>query len=67
MKTEIRFHEGLKGSGVVVSVTHENYRLIFDFGAPFRPNTNFYDGVVLHRKENCFDAASPMGSRRNIA
>jgi len=61
MKTEIRFHEGLKGSGVVVSVTHEDYRLIFDFGAPFRPNTNFYDGVVLHRKENALKDAIRLG------
>lgn len=49
MQTEIRFHEGLKGSGVVVSVCYGNDRVIFDFGAPFRPDTNIYDGTVLHR------------------
>lgn len=52
MKTEIRFHEGLKGSGVVVSVTYNQSRLVFDFGAPFRPDTNIYDGVVLKRNQN---------------
>lgn len=61
MKTEIRFHEGLKGSGVVVSVTHDDHRLIFDFGAPFRPNTNFYDGVVLHRNESLLRDAIRLG------
>lgn len=49
MKTEVCFHEGLKGSGVVVSVTHGKDRVVFDFGAPFRPDQNPYDGTVRHR------------------
>ena len=61
MNTEIRFHEGLKGSGVVVSVTHEDHRLIFDFGAPFRPNTNFYDGTVMHRTQSALKDAITLG------
>ena len=52
MKTEIRFHEGLKGSGVVVSVTHGDHRLMFDFGAPFKPDTNIYDGMVKRRNNS---------------
>ena len=61
MKTEIRFHEGLKGSGVVVSVTHDDHRLIFDFGAPFKPDTNFYDNIVLHRKDSALKDAIRLG------
>lgn len=61
MQTEIRFHEGLKGSGVVVSVTYGIDRVIFDFGAPFRPNKNFYDGTVLHRKNSALKDAITLG------
>lgn len=61
MKSEIRFHEGLKGSGVVVSVTYGQDRVIFDFGAPFRPNTNFYDGTVMRRKQNALKDAILLG------
>ena len=61
MRTEIRFHEGLKGSGVVVSVTYGDHRLIFDFGAPFKPDTNFYDGIVLHRKDSALKDAIRLG------
>ena len=50
MKTNVRFYEGLKGSGVVVGVNYGNDRVIFDFGAPFRPNSNVYDGTVIRRK-----------------
>ena len=66
MKTEIRFHEGLKGSGVVVSVTHDDHRLMFDFGAPFRPDTNFYDGVILHRNENTLKDAIRLGETVSV-
>lgn len=49
METILKFHEGLHGSGVVVSVTYHNSRVIFDFGEPFRPSSNVYDGTVLKR------------------
>ena len=51
METIVKFHEGLRGSGVVVSVSYHNSRVIFDFGAPFRPATNVYDGTVLRRNK----------------
>lgn len=38
--------------GIVISVTYENDRIIFDFGAPFEPGTDVYDGQVKHRIEN---------------
>ena len=49
MLTKVIFHEGLKGSGVVVSVSYGTDRVLFDFGAPFRPNSNVYDGTVKRR------------------
>jgi len=52
MKTELRVHEGLKGSGVVCSLTYDTFRVVFDFGAPFKPDTQIYDGTVLHRHKN---------------
>ena len=61
MKTEIRFHEGLKGSGVVVSVTYNKSRLVFDFGAPFKPDTNIYDGIVMRRKDSKLIDALRLG------
>lgn len=57
MQTEIQFHEGLKGSGVVISVCYGKDRIIFDFGAPFRPDTNIYDGTVLHRTKGALKDA----------
>lgn len=52
MKTEFRAHEGLTGSGVVCSLTYDNYRVVFDFGAPFKPDLQIYDGFVLRRHHN---------------
>jgi ribonuclease J len=49
LKSEIRFYEGLKGSGVVASITYARSRVIFDFGAPFNPMTQPYDGQVEPR------------------
>ncbi len=52
MKTELRVHEGLKGSGVVCSLTYDKHRVVFDFGAPFKPDMQIYDGYILHRCDN---------------
>ena len=52
MKTELRVHEGLKGSGVVCSLTYGKHRVVFDFGAPFKPDLNIYDGVVARRNKS---------------
>ncbi|MDD6466673.1 MAG: MBL fold metallo-hydrolase [Erysipelotrichaceae bacterium] len=66
MKTKIQFIEGLKGSGVVVSITYGNDRLLFDFGAPFRPDTQVYDGVILHRKQNALLDALRLGETPKV-
>ena len=34
MKTKINFVRGLYGSGVVIMITYNKSRVIFDFGAP---------------------------------
>jgi|WetSurMetagenome_2_1015567.scaffolds.fasta_scaffold47236_2 ribonuclease J len=47
--SEIVFYEGLNGSGVVASITYGKSRVIFDFGAPFNPMTQPYDGQVERR------------------
>lgn len=66
MRTELRFHEGLKGSGVVVSVTYGDHLLMFDFGAPFRPDTNFYDGIILHRKDSALRDSIRLGETVSV-
>lgn len=49
MQSEIVFHEGLRGSGVVASITYGRSRVIFDFGAPFTPLTQPFDGQLEPR------------------
>lgn len=61
MSTEIIFHEGLNGSGVVVSVSTHLARVIFDFGAPFNPMTQPYDGQVERRKKAKVNDAIRLG------
>lgn len=61
MSTKIIFHEGLNGSGVVVSITYNNSRVIFDFGAPFTPMTQPYDGHVERRKKAWVNDALRLG------
>lgn len=51
MKTKINFVRGLKGMGVVIMITYNKSRVIFDFGAPFEPLTQIYDGTVLVRNK----------------
>ena len=50
--THIEFHKGLRGSGVVVSVTYNNSRVIFDFGAPYEPQNQVYDNDIRRRVKN---------------
>ena len=50
--TLLNFYRGTKGMGIVISVTSGNDRIIFDFGAPFEPATNVFDGVVKQRINN---------------
>lgn len=51
MQSELRFYEGIRGSGVVASITYGKSRVIFDFGAPFTPMTQPYDGQVERRNK----------------
>ena len=51
MKTKINFVRGLHGMGVVVMITYNKSRVIFDFGAPFEPLTQIYDGTILTRNK----------------
>ncbi len=52
MKTKVNFIRGLHGMGVVIMVTYNKSRVIFDFGAPFEPLSQIYDGTVLLRNKN---------------
>ncbi|MDI9540172.1 MAG: MBL fold metallo-hydrolase [Bacillota bacterium] len=51
MKTKINFVRGLYGSGVVIMITYNKSRVIFDFGAPFEPLNQIYDGTILRRNK----------------
>lgn len=51
MKTKVNFVRGLKGMGVIIMITYNKSRVIFDFGAPFEPLTQIYDGTVLIRNK----------------
>lgn len=61
MKSEIVFYEGLKGSGVVASISYGKSRVIFDFGAPFNPMTQPYDGQVERRSKAWVKDAIRLG------
>lgn len=47
--------------GVVISVTYNKDRIIFDFGAPFTPLAEIYDGEVKVRYENRVKDAILLG------
>ena len=51
-KTIVNVYRGTCGMGVTVSITYDQTRVIFDFGAPFTPLSNVYDGEVRRRQEN---------------
>jgi len=61
MKSEIQFFEGVMGSGIVASITYGNSRVIFDFGAPFNPMTQPYDGQVEKREKAWVKNAIRLG------
>ena len=50
--TNITFYRGCHGMGILIEVKYKKDRVIFDFGAPFDPLANIYDGTVLPRIEN---------------
>ena len=50
--TMVNFYRGTQGMGVVISVTYDRDRIILDFGAPFTPLAEIYDGTVKPRFRN---------------
>lgn len=50
--TLLNFYRGCHGMGIVISVSYGKDRVIFDFGAPFEPASNIFDGVVKPRIQN---------------
>lgn len=60
-ETLVKFYRGCHGMGIVISVTYGNDRIIFDFGAPFTPLAQVYDGVVRSRKNNRVKDAVLLG------
>ncbi len=48
-KTKVTFYRGTLGMGIVIAVQYNKDRVIFDFGAPFSPLSEVYDGYVKER------------------
>jgi len=61
MPSELRFYEGLHGSGVVASITYGQSRVIFDFGAPFNPMAQPFDGQAEPRVQARARDATRLG------
>ncbi len=61
MNSKIKFYEGVAGDGVVASITYDKSRVIFDFGGPFNPLTQPYDGQVEKRKKSWVRDAIRLG------
>lgn len=61
MNSKIKFYEGVTGDGVVASITYGKSRVIFDFGGPFNPMTQPYDGQVEKRKQSWVRDAIKLG------
>ena len=60
-ETKVKFYRGTRGMGIVISVTYGNDRIIFDFGAPFTPLAQVYDGIVRVREINRVKDAVLLG------
>lgn len=50
MNSRLKFYEGVTGDGIVASLIYGHSRVIFDFGGPFNPWSQPYDGQVEKRK-----------------
>lgn len=61
MNSKIKFYEGVTGDGIVASITYGKSRVIFDFGGPFNPMTQPYDGQVEKRKKSRVRDAIRLG------
>ena len=48
-KTNVTFYRGCHGMGILIEVKYDKDRVIFDFGAPFNPLSEIYDGEVRVR------------------
>ncbi len=59
--TILHFYRGTKGMGIVISLTYGHERIILDFGAPFSPLSEIYDGTVRIRNENKVTDALSIG------
>lgn len=51
-KTNVTFYRGCHGMGILIEVKYKKDRVIFDFGAPFNPLSEIYDGEVKVRDIN---------------
>ena len=51
-KTTVNIYRGTHGMGVVIAVSFDKDRVILDFGAPFTPLSQVYDGEVRVRHVN---------------
>lgn len=51
-KTNVTFYRGCHGMGILIEVKYDKDRVIFDFGAPFNPLSEIYDGEVKVRDLN---------------
>ncbi|MBQ6655407.1 MAG: hypothetical protein IJM79_07790 [Erysipelotrichaceae bacterium] len=60
-ETRVKFYRGTHGMGIVISVTYDSDRIIFDFGAPFTPLAQVYDGIVRQRETNRVKDAVLLG------
>ena len=51
-KTTVNIYRGTHGMGVVIAISFNKDRVILDFGAPFTPLSQVYDGEVRARQAN---------------
>ncbi len=51
-RTEIRFWRGQEGMGILIEIICGKDRVLLDFGAPFEPLDNIYDGTIRPRSVN---------------
>ena len=59
--TYLNVYRGTHGMGVVISIRYQKDRVIFDFGAPFSPLSEIYDGEVKPRIQNRVKDALLLG------
>jgi ribonuclease J len=67
MATKIIMHSGLRTiGGVCVSVEHGGHRVVFDFGSPYQPDRQVFDGRVRHREDSWIADAITLGAFPNV-